>query len=35
MKNVVKTDPEAPSLTEVREMIDEAVREAKAEPEAL
>lgn len=35
VKNVVKTDPDAPSLTEVREMIDEAVRESKAEPEAL
>jgi L,D-transpeptidase ErfK/SrfK len=35
VENVVETDPDAPSLGEVREMIDEAVREARAEPEAL
>lgn len=35
VRNVVQTDPDAPSLTEVRELIDAAVREAQAEPEAL
>ncbi len=33
--NTVETDPDAPTLTEVREMIDEAVREAEAEEGAL
>lgn len=32
--NTVEADPEAPTLAEVREMIDEAVREAEAEPES-
>ena len=31
--NIVEVDPEAPTLAEVREMIDEAVREADAEAE--
>jgi L,D-transpeptidase ErfK/SrfK len=31
--NVVAEDPDAPTLSEVREMIDEAVREAQAEDE--
>jgi L,D-transpeptidase ErfK/SrfK len=35
VRNTVETDPDAPTLTEVRELIDEAVREAQAEAEAL
>jgi L,D-transpeptidase ErfK/SrfK len=31
VRNTVEVDPEAPTLAEVREMIDEAVREAEAE----
>lgn len=31
--NVVETDPDAPTLSEVRDMIDEAVREAREESE--
>jgi L,D-transpeptidase ErfK/SrfK len=31
VRNVVVDDPDAPTLSEVREMIDEAVREARAE----
>jgi len=34
VRNTVEVDPEAPTLAEVREMIDEAVREAEEEPEA-
>ena len=33
VQNTVEADPEAPTLAEVREMIDEAVREAEAEHE--
>ena len=36
VRNTVEIDPDAPTLSEVREMIDEAVREARAaETEAL
>jgi L,D-transpeptidase ErfK/SrfK len=35
VRNTVVVDPEAPTLTEVREMIDEAVREAQEEAESL
>lgn len=34
VRNTVEVDPEAPTLAEVREMIDEAVREADQEVEA-
>ena len=34
VRNTVEIDPEAPTLTEVREMIDEAVREAREEEQA-
>jgi L,D-transpeptidase ErfK/SrfK len=34
VRNTVEIDPEAPTLAEVREMIDEAVREAEEELEA-
>jgi hypothetical protein len=30
--NTIEVDPDAPTLAEVREMIDEAVREANEEP---
>jgi hypothetical protein len=30
VRNTVEVDPDAPTLAEVREMIDEAVREAEA-----
>ena len=35
VRNTVEIDPDAPTLTEVREMIDDAVKEAQEEPEAL
>lgn len=35
VRNTVETDPDAPTLSEVREMIDEAVREADAEAESM
>ena len=35
VRNTVDIDPDAPTLTEVREMIDDAVKEAQEEPEAL
>lgn len=34
VENIIAVDPDAPTLAEVREMIDEAVAEAKAEKEA-
>lgn len=34
VRNTVEVDPDAPTLLEVREMIDEAVREAQVEAEA-
>ena len=35
VRNTVEVDPDAPTLSEVREMIDEAVREAEQEAESL
>ncbi len=35
VRNTVEIDPEAPTLTEVREMIEEAVREGEEQEEAL
>ena len=35
VRNIVEIDPDAPTLSEVREMIDEAVREAEQEAEAM
>ena len=35
VRNTVEIDPDAPTLSEVREMIDEAVREADEEAESL
>ena len=35
VRNTVVVDPDAPTLTEVREMIDEAVKEARQEAESL
>ncbi|MDH3614040.1 MAG: L,D-transpeptidase family protein [Gammaproteobacteria bacterium] len=35
VRNTVEVDPDAPTLSEVREMIDEAVREADEEAESL
>jgi L,D-transpeptidase ErfK/SrfK len=35
VRNTVEVDPEAPTLTEVREMIDDAVKEAQEESESL
>lgn len=35
VRNTVEIDPDAPTLSEVREMIDEAVREAEQETESL
>ncbi len=34
VRNTVEIDPEAPTLSEVREMIDEAVREGREEEQA-
>ena len=34
VRNTIELDPEAPTLAEVREMIDEAVREAEEESDA-
>ena len=35
VRNIVELDPDAPTLSEVREMIDEAVREAEQEMETM
>ena len=35
VRNVVEIDPNAPTLTEVREMMEEAAAEAEAEEETL
>jgi L,D-transpeptidase ErfK/SrfK len=35
VRNTVEVDPDAPTLSEVREMIDEAVKEAEDESESL
>ena len=35
VRNIVETDPDAPTLAEVRELIDEANREAELEAEAM
>ena len=35
VRNTVETDPDAPTLSEVREMIDAAVKEAEDESESL
>ena len=35
VRNTVEVDPNAPTLTEVREMMDEAAAEAEAEEESL